>query len=196
VISDEGGVVINGTRYQGKSVNMIDGKVYVDGKEVANDNPDSKTIKIVIEGDCAKAETTSGDITVKGNVNGEIRTTSGGVTVEKNVQHGVSTVSGGISVRGNVGGSCSSVSGSIRHSGSSSSSSSSSKIDVHLESAQTRIAELESKLKESEKKVREWKDKCLAVVFDPDGDYAKSVVDVETTHDKNERKRKKRRLEV
>jgi hypothetical protein len=53
-------------------------------------------------------------------------------------------------------------------------------LEKELGSAQKKIEEL----KKYKKEVIEWKDKCLALVFHPDGEYAKSVINTETNPDK------------
>lgn len=104
---------INGRSYSGRSVNIINGKVFVNGVEA--DTADAKEVKIAINGpveslQCDAAnqiavignvgtiKTQSGDVEVRGNVTGGIQTMSG--DVEAKTIHGpVSTMSGDITGR-------------------------------------------------------------------------------------------------
>lgn len=103
-------ITINGIKYSGNSIVVSNGKVIIDGK---NETPkDSKEINInvngnidelkvdvcetiKITGDVNNVKTQSGDVDVKGNVNGNIQTMSGDVK-SKNVGGSISTMSGDI----------------------------------------------------------------------------------------------------
>lgn len=121
-------VNINGTTYtSSKSITVIDGKVIIDGNDVT---PSGKEINISIEGSvenlevdaCSKVtvngnvktlRTTSGDIDVKGNVEGSISTTSGDIDCGGNIGGDVKTVSGDVDC-GKISGNVSSVSGDVK----------------------------------------------------------------------------------
>ena len=104
-------VAVNGNIYSGSNIQIINGKVLVDGKEV--ECPDKK-ISISINGNVDSVCTASGDVTITGNV-GNASTTSGDIEIEGNVSGNVSAVSGDISVL-DVQGNVSTVSGDItRH---------------------------------------------------------------------------------
>lgn len=112
-----GTIVINGQRFRyNESLSIINGKYFVDGKEVKDWyelTKDQKEINITIEGDVNKLDVDCCDrIYVKGNV-GKVKSTSGDIEVEGDVDGDVQTVSGDIICR-NVGGDASTVSGNIR----------------------------------------------------------------------------------
>ena len=64
-------IIVNGKRIQcsGSNVSIINGRVIVDGKEIANE--ESREVYVTIEGDVNKIDC-SGSVTVKGNVKGDI----------------------------------------------------------------------------------------------------------------------------
>ncbi len=106
-------VTINGkTITSSGSISIINGKVYIDGKE--QETGDEKVINISIEGNVEKLEAPGcGTITVSGNA-GTVSTTSGDVEIGGDVHSGVSSTSGNIEVEGNVSGNLSSTSGNIK----------------------------------------------------------------------------------
>lgn len=107
--------IVNGKRYNIPSgnINVINGKVYCNGKPVIDTNDfTEKNIKIIIQGnvdgdvktDCGDIEvtgncrsviSTSGDITIKGSVSGGVKSTSGDITCDE-IRGDVQTVSGDI----------------------------------------------------------------------------------------------------
>lgn len=107
--------IVNGKRYniQSGNINVINGKVYCDGKPVVDTNDfTEKNIKIVIQGnvegdvktDCGDIEvtgncrsviSTSGDINIKGSVGLSVKSTSGDITCGE-VHGDIQTVSGDI----------------------------------------------------------------------------------------------------
>lgn len=100
-------IIVNGKRIQcsGSNVSIINGRVIVDGKEIANE--ESREVYVTIEGDVNKIDC-SGSVTVKGNVKGNIDC-SGSCEVEGDV-------GGDIDASGSV--RCDNVSGSVDASGS------------------------------------------------------------------------------
>lgn len=101
---------INGKVYRGNSVNIINGKVFIDGVEAT---PDGKEINIAINGPvstltvdvCSKVavignvgqiKTASGDVEVRGDITGSVQTMSGDVSAN-HINGAVSTMSGDIS---------------------------------------------------------------------------------------------------
>ena len=64
-------IIVNGKRIQcsGSNVSIINGRVIVDGKEIANE--ESREVYVTIEGDVNKIDC-SGSVTVNGNVKGDI----------------------------------------------------------------------------------------------------------------------------
>lgn len=106
-------VTINGkTITSSGSISIINGKVFIDGKE--QETGDEKVINISIEGNVEKLEAPGcGTITVSGNA-GTISTTSGDVEVGGDVSNGINSTSGDIEVEGNVSGNVSTTSGNIK----------------------------------------------------------------------------------
>lgn len=119
-------ITINNKSYVGKSVSIVNGKVYINGSSV---EVDGKEINIQVNGNidylsvdaCSKItvndvnslQTSSGDIEVRGNVNGDINTTSGDVECG-NVKGYIKTTSGDVSC-GTVGGNISTISGDVKN---------------------------------------------------------------------------------
>lgn len=100
---------INGKSYSGRNITITNGKVVIDGRDAT---PDGKEIKIAVEGgvnildvdacktvyvdgDVGEIQTASGDIKIKGNIEGNVKTMSGDVTC-LNIAGGVKTMSGDI----------------------------------------------------------------------------------------------------
>lgn len=112
-----GTIVINGKKlhYEG-SLTVINGKYFVNGKEVTDWNElakDQKQVNIEIHGDVEKIDVECCDqITITGNVK-KVKTTSGDVEIHGDVDGDVESVSGSIEC-GNVGGDARTISGNIR----------------------------------------------------------------------------------
>lgn len=136
-------ITVNGQKFSGTSLEIVGGKIWIDGKEV---NASDKNIQIKVEGNidnlqvdsCEKIEIagnvdslslTSGSIkcnnvtcgidTTSGDINcadifGDIRTTSGNVECAGNVDGSIETLSGDVDC-GNVSGKISTMSGNIKH---------------------------------------------------------------------------------
>lgn len=112
---------ISGTiSYNGKTINvargsrleMIDGKVLINGKPFEQYNEaDCPIIKIEITGNAESIETKNGDVTIQGDA-GNIRTMSGDVRCNS-VEGDVSTMSGDVTCD-SIKGHCSTMSGDIR----------------------------------------------------------------------------------
>jgi hypothetical protein len=119
-------IIINGDQFSGKSIKVVNNKVYVDGKDIT---PDAKEIKIyvegsvnqlhvdsceylVVDGDANTVSSTSGNITVN-EVKGNIKSTSGDVIIYGSCGS-VNTVSGDVKA-GTINGSTSTVSGDIKN---------------------------------------------------------------------------------
>lgn len=105
-----GTITINGKTYSGNNINVINGKVIIDGVE---QTPEGKQIliavkgnvntitvdsceKIAVQGDIGNVKTMSGDVEVRGNVTGSVQTMSGDVEVGGEIHGNVSSVSGDI----------------------------------------------------------------------------------------------------
>ena len=113
-----GKVIINGKtfNYTG-SLTMINGKFFVDGKEVTDWEDltkDQKHIDIKVEGNIERLQVDACDsVTITGNCN-KVKTLSGDVEIGGDVDGDVESVSGNIDIFGNVGGDVKTVSGDIR----------------------------------------------------------------------------------
>lgn len=93
-------VNINGKTYtapDGISVSVINGKVYFNGK-LQEDFKDykEKKIEIIIEGNCKEIKCDTGNITVKGNVEGNITADTGNIDVKGDIRGNVTTDCGNI----------------------------------------------------------------------------------------------------
>lgn len=121
-------ITINKTTYTGSNVSIVNGKVYIDGKDVM---PDGKEINISVEGNLDKLEvehcnridikgavkdirSASGDVNIIGDVLGSIDTKSGDVEVSGTCSDSIKTISGDINC-GNVSGNISTISGDVRN---------------------------------------------------------------------------------
>jgi DUF4097 and DUF4098 domain-containing protein YvlB len=88
-------ISINGVSFKGKVLQIKDNKVYVDG-ELHPVSNDAKTINISVNGDLNSLEVDVCEhIEVSGNVT-ELQTVNGDVTVEGQVEGNVKTVNGDI----------------------------------------------------------------------------------------------------
>lgn len=101
-----GNVVINGKSYQtnGGSLKIdVSGNVIINGKTV--DVIEDKKIEVFVTGEVESLQTTSGNITIDGNVSKNVKTVSGDVRVSGDISGDVQTVSGDVKsekILGNV----------------------------------------------------------------------------------------------
>lgn len=91
---------------------QINGRCIRNGNEIIEFGKE-RHIQVIIEGNCKNLETMSGDIEVRGNVEGYVKTSSGDVEVGSDIKGNVKTSSGDVEVGGNVSGSCNTNSGDI-----------------------------------------------------------------------------------
>lgn len=108
-------VTINGVKISGNvtgsNVVVINGKVFVNGKDVT---PDTKEINIDVQGNIEKLEVDAcSKITITGDVH-NVKTQSGDVDISGNVNGNIQTMSGDVDC-GNVSGSISTMSGDVKH---------------------------------------------------------------------------------
>lgn len=92
-------VEINGVRYEGNNVTIIDGKVTIDGKAVDVDDK-SKVINVIITGnvknlevgncnklklfgECGNVNSINGNIDIQGNVTGDVTNKNGNINCSK-----------------------------------------------------------------------------------------------------------------
>ena len=114
-------VTINGKTYtalDGCSINVINNKVYTNGKllEDFNDSKE-KNIEIKVEGNCKEVKADVGNITVEGNVEGNVTTDTGNVKIRGDVRGNVKTDCGNISshhIFGNADTDCGNINGSMK----------------------------------------------------------------------------------
>jgi hypothetical protein len=104
-----GTVRVNGVSYSGNSINITNGRIFVDGIEVETDQ---KNIKIEVSGDVQLLQADACDsIIINGKV-GPIKTVSGDVHVKDSVVGNINTVSGNVTCT-ELYGSTNTVSGNI-----------------------------------------------------------------------------------
>jgi len=82
-------VTINGKTYtapDGCSISVINNKVYCDGKLLEDCNEiKQKKIEIIVEGNCKEVSADAGNITVNGNVEGDVAADAGNISIKGNV---------------------------------------------------------------------------------------------------------------
>ena len=103
-------VIVNGSVINGDNIEISKNNVKVDGVDYSFEVDklgiqiigDVKSLNIKacntvkIEGSCELVDTLSGDVTVDGNVNGNVNTKSGDVSVKGDVKQSVKTMSGDV----------------------------------------------------------------------------------------------------
>jgi hypothetical protein len=123
-------IMVNGQIFSGKSVQVRNSKVVIDGKEYVGTDDEKKIeihvagdvdeidvdvcYKIAITGNVGSIQTSSGDVEVSGNVNGDIKTSSGDVEISEGVTGSIQTSSGDVKT-GSVGGKVKTNSGDIKY---------------------------------------------------------------------------------
>lgn len=104
-------IIINGNRYTGNSVSVINNKVFIDG---VDQTPNAKQITIGIEGNIENLTVDYADsITVTGDV-GRVKSGSGNVTCRNVGTDGVTTGSGNVEVGNSVLGDVKTGSGNVK----------------------------------------------------------------------------------
>ena len=93
-------VSINGKTYtapDGCSISVVNNKVYIDGK-LTEDFSDwkEKNIEINVEGNCNELRTDAGNVTIKGNVEGDVKTDCGNINISGDVKGDVESDCGNI----------------------------------------------------------------------------------------------------
>ena len=107
-LKGNGNVNIDGRKFTGRSVTIVNDKVVVDGVE--QDGQLIGPVSVTVNGDADVVDNPTGTVTVTGAV-GTIKTMSGDVHC-KDVSGSVSTMSGDVTC-GSIGGSASTMSGDI-----------------------------------------------------------------------------------
>lgn len=109
-------VIINGKKYtsNGGSISVVGNKVYIDGKLASDENNSVvKVINITVEGNVSgDISTDVGNITVNGD-SALVKSGSGNIKVTGNVNGSISTASGDVEVGGSIGGGVSTASGDV-----------------------------------------------------------------------------------
>jgi hypothetical protein len=104
-------LMVNGRRYEGRTVEMRGGRIIVDGRDVNEDEPEEQTDA---EGRKTKVVYRTCTLQVVGHVDGDIRGGSADITVNGSVRGSIKTASGNVAIRrGSVGGDASSMSGNV-----------------------------------------------------------------------------------
>lgn len=104
-------IEINGRSFLGSNINIVGGKVIVDGKEV-DGLQDEKEINIVVNGDIKTLQSGNGNVSVTGSVD-SVQTVNGEIKITGSVGNSVKTVNGDVHC-GEVHGSVNSVNGDIK----------------------------------------------------------------------------------
>lgn len=99
-------VNVNGQDFEGSNIEIV-----IDGNVVKAFNHNAK-INIVIYGDASYIKNASGDITVNGDINGNIDSSSGDIKCE-NISCSVTTTSGSVTVKNTIGRDVTSTTGDI-----------------------------------------------------------------------------------
>lgn len=100
----------------GRNVVINDGELWVDGVKVEDDTDDDRKVvyrDVIVEGNCDSVQTDSGNVSVRVD-SGSINTLSGDVTVHGDVDGNVKTMSGDVEC-GSVSGSVGTMSGDVSH---------------------------------------------------------------------------------
>jgi hypothetical protein len=121
-----GKITVNGTTYEGNSIQIKGDVISINGHRV--DISNEKSIEIFVKGDinsmqvdrCSSIEvinvgelkTASGDVEVRGSVTGSVSTTSGDIEVDGDIEGNATSTSGDITAS-RIGGNVSTVSGDI-----------------------------------------------------------------------------------
>lgn len=111
-------VNINGKTYSapdGVSVSVINNKVYFNGKLQEDfTNWKEKNIEIIVCGNCKEVKADAGNISIKGNVEGNVNADAGNISIEGDVRGNVTADCGNISAN-HISGSVSTECGNIGH---------------------------------------------------------------------------------
>jgi len=115
--SNKSTIIVNGKKYIGNSVKIINDDVYIDGNLEVSGSGLAHNITVTgnlnelqlekgyvtVEGDVNTLKTSSGDVEVTGDVYGGVNTSSGDVEVRANIEGNVNTSSGDVEVNKIVG---------------------------------------------------------------------------------------------
>lgn len=88
-------------RIRGNNVQISNGRIIVDGIDIsAGDGNKFAITTIIIEGNATHVETDRGDITVNGNVEGDVKTDCGNIKIERDLHGDAYTDCGNVAVKG------------------------------------------------------------------------------------------------
>ena len=111
-------VNINGKTYtapDGVSISVINNKVYFDGELQENLNEiKEKKIEIIVKGNCNEVKADTANITIEGNVDGNVTSDTGNIKIRGDVKGNVSNDCGNISAHhifGNASNDCGNING-------------------------------------------------------------------------------------
>ena len=114
-------VTINGKTYtapDGCSINVINNKAYVNGKLLEDFNDwKEKNIEIKVEGNCNEVKADAANITVGGNVEGNVSSDAGNITIRGDIKGDAKTDCGNIKshhIFGNASTDCGNVNGNMQ----------------------------------------------------------------------------------
>ncbi len=104
-------ITINGITYQGENITVKNGQVIIDGKKYS---ASANKINISVEGNVNELQVDSCEqVTVNGEIKGDVKTMSGDVVTTGPIAGSVSTMSGNVHCL-NIGGAVSTMSGDIK----------------------------------------------------------------------------------
>jgi hypothetical protein len=107
--------VINGRSYSGRNVNIINGRVIVDGKEVKDgDLSKEPVINVTIEGDAQHVENEAGNIIVQGGITGDAKTSQGNIECGGDIGGLAKSSQGDVTCRGDIHGGAKTSMGDIK----------------------------------------------------------------------------------
>lgn len=111
-------VVVNGktiTAPDGVSISVINNKVYFNGELQENLNEiKEKNIEIIVKGNCNEVKADTANITIEGNVDGNVTSDTGNIKIRGDVKGNVSNDCGNISAHhifGNASNDCGNING-------------------------------------------------------------------------------------
>lgn len=111
-------VSINGKTYtapDGVSIDVINNKVYFNGELQENLNEiKEKNIEIIVKGNCNEVKADTANITIEGNVDGNVTSDTGNIKIRGDVKGNVSNDCGNISAHhifGNASNDCGNING-------------------------------------------------------------------------------------
>ena len=103
-------IQINGETFSGGNVSIINGEIIIDGNKV--NSSDSKTINIVVQGNCGDIVSDNGNITIEQSA-ANVESKNGTINIKGSVGNNVENKNGNIKIQGDVQGNCTTKNGNI-----------------------------------------------------------------------------------